>query len=133
MVRDALRATTLLLAVGLASACGGGREIEIRRGATPQVNDSIYVEVVNDHYSDARVYAVYESGARYPLGLIVGKTKAPLMPILWQPRRFVFEISFIGAEGLFHSEDLILEAGDVIQLRIPPNIASSAFFRRPPP
>jgi hypothetical protein len=120
----------MTLVVTCAIACGGSREVEIQHAAVPMVNDSVYVRVINDHYSDARVYVVYDSGARYSLGLIVGKTKAPLAPILWQPRRLAFEISFIAAEGLFYSDDLLLEAGDVIQLRIPPNIASSAFFRR---
>lgn len=125
----------LLVAIGLfltaiALACGGGREVEVRHGAVPQVNDSIYVRVINNHFSDARVYVVYEGGARYSLGLIVGNTSAPLEPILWQPRAFVFEVSFIAEEGQYYSDDLVLEAGDVVELQIPPNIETSAFFRR---
>ncbi len=120
----------LLLIVTGACGAGGGRDLQIQRGAAPLVNDSIYVAVTNDHYSDARVYVLYDGGARYSLGLIIGKTKGPLTAVLWQPRPLAFEISFIAAEGLFYSDDLLLEAGDVIQLRIPPNISSSAFFRR---
>lgn len=115
---------------GAIAACGGSREIEVRHAATPQVNDSIYVQVVNDHFSDARVYALYDAGARYPLGLVVGKTKGRLTPILWQPRAIQFEISFIATEGVYYSDELLLEPGDVIQVTIPPNIATSAFFRR---
>jgi hypothetical protein len=118
------------VALLVAAACGGKREIEVHHAAAPQVNDSIYVQVINDHFSDARIYAIYESGSRYTLGLVVGKTKGQLTPILWQPRGIQFEISFIATEGLYYSDELLLEPGDVIQITIPPNIATSAFFRR---
>ena len=104
--------------------------IEVQHASTPQVNDSIYVQVINDHFSDARIYALYEGGARYTLGLVVGKTKGQLTPILWQPRGLQFEVSFIATEGVYYSDELLLEPGDVIQMTIPPNIATSAFFRR---
>jgi hypothetical protein len=45
----------------------------------------------------------------------------------------VFEISFIAEPGVYYTDKLVLERGDVIRLRIPPNIATSAFFRRAGP
>jgi hypothetical protein len=130
MGRQVVMLTTLATAVLLSAACGGGREVRVRRAVAPTVADSIYVQLVNDHFSDARVYALYEGGARYSLGLIVGKGRMQDAAILWQPRPLVFEISFIAEEGLYLTEELTLEPGDLIQLNIPPNISSSAFFRR---
>ena len=130
MGRQVAMLTTLATAVLVAAACGGGREVRVRRAVAPTVADSIYVQLVNDHFSDARVYALYEGGGRYPLGLVIGKGKEQEAAILWQPRPLVFEISFIAEEGLYLTEELMLEPGDLIQLNIPPNISSSAFFRR---
>ncbi len=130
MGRHAVMTTMLVTCVVVAVACGSGREVKVRRAVAPAVQDSIYVQVVNNHFSDARVYALYESGARYPLGLVVGKGRAQEAAILWQPRPLIFEISFIAEEGVYLTEELILDPGDLIQLNIPPNISSSAFFRR---
>jgi len=112
----------------IVGACGGRRAIEVERGATPQIPDSVYVRVRNDHFNDVRVYALYEGGARYSVGFVVGKSSGPLTGILWQPRALVFEISFVGPEEVYLSDDLVPAPGDVIQLTIPPNIASSAYF-----
>lgn len=126
------RMAVLLLSAGLiAMACGGAREVEVHSAASPELTDSVYVRVTNDHFADARLYAIYEGGSRYPLGLVSGKSKAPLQAVLWQPRPLVLEISFIAEPGLYYTEDLMLERGDVVQITIPPNIATSAFFRRP--
>ena len=115
---------------GALGACGGGRAIEVERGSAPEVADSVYVRVINDHYNDVRIHAVYEGGIRNPLGFVVGKSHGSLTAIVWQPRALVFEISLIGPDDVYLSDELILERGDLIQLTIPPNIASSAFFRR---
>jgi len=112
------------------AACGGGREVRVQRAAAPAVPDSIYVEIVNNYFYDARMYALYGGGARYPLGIVVGKGEVVRAAIPWQPRRLTFDIYFIGESTEYYSDDLDLEPGDVVQLTIPPNIASSAFFRR---
>lgn len=122
-----------LLLVGAAlvgGACGGARDVNVRHAAVPNVSDSVYVEIVNEHFNDARVHAIYEGGHRYTLGLVVGHSKAPLNGIPWQPHPLVLEISFIAAGGPYYTHDLLLEPGDVISVRIPPNIETSAFFRR---
>jgi hypothetical protein len=127
-----LRKVVPLLSAGvIAVACGSAREVEVHSAASPQLADSVYVQVTNDHFADARLYAIYDGGARYPLGLISGKSKGPLQAILWNPRPLMLEISFIAEPGLYYTEDLMLERGDVVQITIPPNIATSAFFRRP--
>ena len=128
----ALKMVVALITAGaIVVACGGAREVDVERAATPVVADSVYVRITNDHFADARVYALYEGGARYPLGLITGKTKGAVQAIPWQPRLLMLEISFIAEPGLYLTEELALERGDVVQVTIPPNIATSAFFRRP--
>ncbi len=130
MSKRAAITTSVATAVLVAAACGSGREVNVRRAVSPAVQDSIYVEVVNNHFSDARVYALYEGGARYSLGLIVGKGQMQEAVILWQPRPLAFEVSFIAEEGVYLTEEFTLDPGDLIQLTIPPNIGSSVFFRR---
>jgi hypothetical protein len=127
---ELLPLTLAALSLVVAAACGGGKEIEVRHAVTPDAPDSVYVEIVNEHFYDARVYVLYEEAARRPLGLVVGNTTAMPVAVPWQPRPYVFEISFIAESGLYYTEDVVLEPGDVIRLRIPPNIATSAFFRR---
>lgn len=115
---------------GVIGACGGRRAIEVEGGSAPQAPDSVYVRVINDHYNDVRVHALYEGGSRYAMGFVVGKSPGPLTAIVWRPRALVFEISFVGPEEVYLSDELVPAPGDVIQLTIPPNIASSVNFRR---
>lgn len=128
--RPSLPLTLAALSLVVVAACGGGKDIEVRHAVSPDAPDSIYVEIVNEHFYDARVYALYEEAARRPLGLVVGNTTAMPVALPWQPRPFVFEISFIAESGLYYTDQIMLDRGDVIQIRIPPNIATSAFFRR---
>jgi hypothetical protein len=122
--------STLAITLAAAAACGGAREIDVRHAAAPDVQDSVYVQVSNNQFYDARVYVLFEGGARYSLGMIVGHMKGEVTPVLWQPRPMVFEISFIAQEGLYYSDEVVVDPGDMVFLSIPPNIGSSAFFRR---
>ncbi len=119
------------IAVTVAACAGtGDKEIQVEPARSPTTQDSIYVQVINDKFYDARVFVLYDGGERHSLGLVVGHTESQLIPILWQPRRLEFEISFIGETGVYLSDDLSLGPGEVVRLTIPPNIATSAFFRR---
>lgn len=113
-------------------ACAGTseKEVQIEPARSQVTQDSIYIRVINDHFYDARVFALYDGGERYSLGLLVGHTESRLIPVLWKPRRLEFEISFIGESGLYLSDDISVDPGDVVHLTIPPNIATSTFFRR---
>ena len=128
--RRALLLGVVTATVVTVAACAGKRDVNVRRGAVPYMGDSVYVELVNEHFNDARVHAIYDGGHRYTLGLVVGHSKAPLAGIPWQPHPLVLEITFIAAGGPYYTEALLLDPGDVISVRIPPNIATSAFFRR---
>ena len=129
-MRRILGSVALCWMVVIGGACAGSSEVEVESAASPVVQDSIYVRFINNHFYDARVYVLYGGGARHPLGIIVGKSEGEITPILWQPRTLEFEISFIWETGLYLSDDLSLEPGDIVNLTIPPNIASSTFFRR---
>jgi len=130
MHRTATLAALLACPTIALAACAGGREVRVQRAAAPAAADSVYIEIVNNYFYDARVYALYGGGARYPLGIAVGKGEVMRGAVPWQPRRLTFDIYFIGESTEYYSDDLLLEPGDVVQLTIPPNIASSAFFRR---
>jgi hypothetical protein len=114
------------------AACAGtsDKEVEVEPARSPVTQDSIYVRVINDHFYDARVFVLYDGGERYSLGLFVGHTESQIIPVLWKPRRLEFEISFIAETGQYLSDDLSVNPGEVIHLTIPPNIATSTFFRR---
>jgi len=120
----------LLFVAAPIAGCGGGHVIEVERGSAPQVADSVFVRVTNDHFNDVRIHAHYEGGSRYALGMVVGKSQGPLTGFLWQPRALVFEVDLIGPDEAYFSDEVVASRGDVIQLTIPPNIASSLFFHR---
>jgi hypothetical protein len=125
--------TTIAFSAWVAAAgfaCGGRRPIEIQPGSSEQIPDSLYVHIRNDHFSDARIHAVYLGGARYSLGGVVGKSVGELTTVVWRPRPLVFEIRLIGPSEVYLSDELLPAPGDVIGLTIPPNIRSSAFFHR---
>lgn len=94
------------------------------------VPDSIFVEVINDNYYDARVHIIYESGARYSVGTIGGNTRQAAVALPWQPRALVIEIALIVGSGVYRSDALDVAAGDVVEVWVPPNLDVSVFFRR---
>lgn len=120
--------TMALAALGAGCAHGGG--VEVHNRSDPPATDSVYVQVINDNFNDARVHAVYDGGGRVSLGTISGKDERPERAIPWQPRPLVFEITFIVSGDRYLSVPVDLARGDFVQVRLPPNIESSGFFRR---
>lgn len=126
----------LLLATGLgvlmllALACARRRDgAQLAARALP---DSVFVEVINENYYDARVHLIYAGGARHPLGTIGGNQRQPAVAIAWQPRSFVVEVTLIIGGGVYRSDAIDVTAGDVVEIRVPPNLDASGFFRRIP-
>jgi hypothetical protein len=112
----------------LGAACAGRAE---RVGDdVPAVPDSVIVEAFNDHFYEARIHAVYAGGQRRSLGTIAGNGGHTKMAIAWQPRALSFEVAFIidGAEYVSHTVDV--SPGELVEVRLPPNINESGFFRR---
>lgn len=128
MRRDTTIAVVLLAAACF--ACGGRHPIEVEPGPEPQVPDSIYIRIRNDHFSDARIHALYTDGTRYPVGMVTGKSVGEVTAIVWRPRPLVLEIRLIGPSEVYLSDEVLPAPGDIVALSIPPNIKSSAFFRR---
>ena len=104
--------------------------MNVERGAFPTPPDSVFVRIINDTYFDARVRAVYEGGLRYPMGTIGGNRTKGEISIPWQPRSLAFEIQLVIGPGTFYSQEVTVVAGDLVELRLPPNIESSGLFRR---
>lgn len=111
------------------AACQRRSAVQVQPSKEP-VSDSVFVEVVNDNYYDARVHVIYQGGARHSIGTIVGNTRHDPVAIPWQPRALVIEIALIVGSGVYRSDGLDVAAGDVVAVRIPPNLDVSAFFRR---
>jgi hypothetical protein len=121
--RPALALTLTLFALGCA-----GQAVE--PGASPAGADSIVVEAINENYYDARIHAVYDGGQRHPLGTIAGNGGHAEVALGWEPRSLVFEISFVIGGAAYESLPLDVARGDRVEVRVPPNIESSGFFRR---
>jgi hypothetical protein len=128
VIRDVLTLTvaTALLGAGCARKPDGRvAPKEAAAGA-----DSVFIDVINDNYYDARVYAIYDGGARHPLGTIDGNQRVDRLAIPWRPRTIVFEVTLLVEGGTYRSDGMNVAAGDLVEIRLPPNIGSSVFFRR---
>ncbi len=110
-----------------------------RSRAAPETNaapspreggDSVFVEVVNDNYYDARIHIVYDGGGRFTLGTVPGNQRQPARAIPWQPRPLVAQVSLIIGGGTYQSDKIDAAPGAVIEIRVPPNLRESGFFRR---
>jgi hypothetical protein len=110
------------------AGCSRGNPITIAHTPTPLVRDSIIVTVINDHFYEARVHAVYNQGLRYPLGVMGMKRENGPFTIPWHIEELAFEIDMITIPGRYVSDEIPVQPGDLVELRIPPNIASSGFF-----
>lgn len=119
-----------LLAAGAACARGTGDVAHQATAGEPP--DSVYVEVVNDHFYDARVHAVYDGGARHSLGTIPGNGNHAELVIPWQPRPLVFEITFVISNAAYLTYPIDVARGEALEIRLPSNIHLSGFFRRVP-
>ena len=122
--------TTLLAAALLGAGCAGQRTIDTVMPEAESPADSIYVETFNDNFYEARVHAIWGGGMRRPMGTIPGNGGHSEVALPWEPRELVFEISFIvgGTTYVTHPIDAI--RGEHLELRLPPNIDASGFFRR---
>ena len=119
-------ALLLLFAVACASKSGG---VEVVSPEGPQRRDSVSVSVINDHWEEVRVYAVYGVGAmRYPLGVVGNKREAGPFTIPYQEDWLTMEVHFVLGSGKYLSDRVDVDPGDFVQLRVPANISSSGFF-----
>ena len=128
-----MRVLTALVVLSLAVACSRGNKAAVVVGTAPEVADSVTVEVVNDNYYDARVYAVYVGGAKHPLGTVRSYNSESDLRIPWQPRPLVFEVHLVTGFETYLSYEIDVFSGDYVQLRLPANFEVSDSFRKIPP
>ena len=124
---------TAVALLPLAVACSRGDKPVVLVGEAPAVPDSVTVEVVNDNYYDARVYAVYVGGAKHPLGTISSYKTESGLRIPWLPRPLVFEVHLVTGFETYLSYEIDVFSGDYVQLRLPANFEVSDSFRKIPP
>ena len=92
--------------------------------------DSIRVDVLNENYYDARIHAIYTGGQRRSLGTIAGNGGRTRLAVPWEPRALVFEVSLVTDGATYVSYPVDVVPGQVMDVRVPANIAESGFFRR---
>ena len=69
-------------------ACARSRAaLETDAASIREGGDSVFVEVVNDNYYDARIHVVYDGGGRFTLGTVPGnqrqKVAEKLLRLSW--------------------------------------------------
>jgi hypothetical protein len=117
-----------VIALALGAACAGRSDVQT--GTPAGAGDSVRVETTNDYFYDARVHAVYGGGSRRALGTIPGNGGHSEVAIPWEPRDLVFEIAFVIGGASYVTHPMNVTRGESIELRLPPNIDASGFFRR---
>ena len=111
-------------------ACGGRGAMRVAQGGDPAFREDVSVRVINDNYYSARIRAVYDGGNRYIIGTVESHRTADDFVIPWQPKMLWFEIDLIVGPGLYLSDRVHVEPGDLVELRLPPDLEQSGFFRR---
>ncbi|MGH7449201.1 MAG: hypothetical protein ACRELT_16630 [Longimicrobiales bacterium] len=119
--------TTLVLAL-TATACAARQNSD--GVESPASADSIFIDALNENFYDARVHAVYTGGQRRSLGTIAGNGGRTQTALPWEPHALVFEVSFILSGAAYESHPLEVARGQQVEVRLPPNIDGSGFFRR---
>ncbi len=114
--------TALVIALA-ACARGGGEYDEF----APEVPDEITLEVQNQNFYDATLYAV--SGThRLRLGSVVGNGQGTFQ-FQWPQPRMQVEIDLIGV-GSYLTDWISVDRGDILELRIEPDLDRTPPVRR---
>ena len=124
-MRSTGRNAAVSLLLILVAACAGRQERD--DAAAPE---NVVIEAFNDHFYDARVHAVYTGGQRRSLGTIPGNGGSTRTVLAWEPHALVFEVSFIISGAEYASLPVEVSPGEHVEIRLPPNIDQSGFFRR---
>jgi hypothetical protein len=114
----------------LGAACARPQAARVQPSAGDVTPDSVFVEVVNDNYYDARIHLIYDGGMRHSLGTIGGNWRQAGVAIPWQPRALFVDVTLIIGGGVYRSDRIHVSPGDVLEIRVPADLESSGFFRR---
>ncbi len=111
----------------LALACGRGTPAV--GGLSPSVeDDSITITVVNDNFYDANIFAQYEGQIRDRLGIVTGNTSQTFR-LRYYPGLLIMQMQLIGV-GTALSNELVVGPGDVLELRLQPDLHRRVIRRR---
>ena len=128
--RTALRVPRAMLMTGLtvlATACAA-RGGEGNPAIVPGLDDRIEIRIINNNFSDARMYAVHPRGREY-IGMLTGKTEANYT-LDWDfSQRLAIEISLL-AGGTCTTEELIVDPGEALFLSIDSTLATMTDCRQ---
>jgi len=58
------------------AACHRARAVDVQPSKDP-VDDSVFIEVINNNYYDVRVHIIYQGGMRHSVGTIGGSVLPP--------------------------------------------------------
>ena len=117
VMRAVLLTAVTVLAVGCAA--GAGNETA---DITPGLVEEIEIRIINNNFSDARLYAVHPRGREY-IGMLTGKTEANYT-LDWDfSQTLSIEISLL-AGGTCTTEELIVDPGEALFLSIDSTLAT---------
>ncbi len=110
----------LLLLGGCAMLPGGNDAPDpFRTGAGSASGGVFELEIRNDHFNDARIYAHW-GGERRRIGMVTGATTSTF-EIEWRSQEFRVEVDLLAGSG-FTTRALTVWPGDHYELRIPSHL-----------
>ncbi|MDE0074060.1 MAG: hypothetical protein OXR82_13775 [Gammaproteobacteria bacterium] len=116
-----MRAMLVTAVTALATACAA-RAGEGNPAITPGLENQIEIRIINNNFSDARMYAVHQRGREY-IGMLTGKTEANYT-LDWDiSQTLSIEISLL-AGGTCTTEELIVDPGEALFLSIDSTLAT---------
>ena len=117
----------VLAAVAVLAGCvtGGGNGNPL---GDPGLADQIEIRVINNNFSDARLYAVHPGGREY-IGVLTGKTEANYTLDWDWSHTLAIEISLL-AGGTCTTDELIVDPGEALFLSIDSTMSTMANCRQ---
>ena len=116
-MRVMLVAAATTFGVACAARAGEGNP-----AIAPGLEDQIEIRIINNNFSDARMYAVHPRGREY-IGMLTGKTEANYT-LDWDiSQTLSIEISLL-AGGTCTTEELIVDPGEALFLSIDSTLAT---------
>ena len=118
----------MVIAVTVLTAACAARAGEGNPLPAPGLEDQIEIRIINNNFSDARLYAVHP-GKREFIGMLTGKTEANYT-LDWDfSQTLSIEISLL-AGGTCTTEELIVDPGEALFLSIDSTLSTMANCRQ---
>ncbi len=118
----------LVIAVTVLTAACAARAGDGNPPGIPGLEDQIEIRVINNNFSDARLYAVHPGGREY-IGVLTGKTEANYRLDWDWSHTLAIEISLL-AGGTCTTEELIVDPGEALFLSIDSTMSTMANCRQ---